>query len=100
MLVGSPPVEEDEQPLRLPCGGALTMNIQWYVATFGSGVNVQRGVATMTALTVNAPIAAVASMDTVGALSVSFAAALISMAPDEALKVMTFRFPSSIVMPL
>ena len=43
-------------------GAPLAINIQWYVATFGSGVLVQRGTATMSALTVNVPVTAVASM--------------------------------------
>jgi len=40
----------------------LAIDIQWYVATFGSGVSVQRGSATMSATTVNVPITAVSSM--------------------------------------
>ncbi|HJY34608.1 MAG TPA: S24/S26 family peptidase, partial [Vicinamibacterales bacterium] len=43
-------------------GAPLTIAIQWYVATFGSGVSVQRGSATMSATTVNVPITAVSSM--------------------------------------
>ena len=41
-------------------GAPLAINIQWYVATFGSGVLVQRGTATMSALTVNVAVTAVA----------------------------------------
>jgi hypothetical protein len=44
-------------------GAPLPINIQWYVATFGSGVTVQRGQATMSALTVDTAITAVASMN-------------------------------------
>ena len=40
-------------------GAPLAINIQWYVATFGSGVSVQRGEAMMNALTVNVPVTAV-----------------------------------------
>ena len=43
-------------------GAPLAINIQWYVATFGSGVLVQRGTATMSMLTVNVGVTAVASM--------------------------------------
>jgi hypothetical protein len=43
-------------------GAPLAINIQWYVATFGSGVVVQRGTTTLSALTVNVPVTAVASM--------------------------------------
>src|SRR5262245_14131220 len=35
------------------------INIQWYVATFGSGVSVQRGETTVSATTVNTPVSAV-----------------------------------------
>lgn len=38
------------------------INIQWYVATFGSGVKVQRGEVTQSATIVNVPITAVASL--------------------------------------
>jgi hypothetical protein len=44
-------------------GAPLAINIQWYVATFGSGVKVQRGSATMASTTVNVGITAVASMN-------------------------------------
>ena len=44
-------------------GAPLAIDIQWYVATFGSGVTVQRGAATMSALTVNVAITAVAAMN-------------------------------------
>ncbi|MEO7118157.1 MAG: hypothetical protein ABIZ34_04210, partial [Candidatus Limnocylindrales bacterium] len=38
------------------------INIQWYVATFGSGVKVQRGEVAQSATIVNVPITAVASL--------------------------------------
>ena len=44
-------------------GAPLAINIQWYVATFGSGVTVQRGESTLSATTVNVPITAVSSMN-------------------------------------
>ena len=44
-------------------GVPLAIDIQWYVATFGSGVTVQRGTATMSALTVNVTITPVAAMN-------------------------------------
>jgi hypothetical protein len=44
-------------------GAPLAVNIQWYVATFGSGVSVQRGEAVMNQFTVNVPITAVGSMN-------------------------------------
>ncbi len=44
-------------------GAPLAIDIQWYVATFGSGVTVQRGTATMSALTVDVAITPVAAMN-------------------------------------
>jgi hypothetical protein len=44
-------------------GAPLAITIQWYVATFGSGVSVQRGEAVMNQLTVNVPITAVGAMN-------------------------------------
>lgn len=44
-------------------GAPLAVTIQWYVATFGTGVSVQRGEATMNQLTVNVPITAVGAMN-------------------------------------
>ncbi|MEO8521297.1 MAG: hypothetical protein ABI603_08040, partial [Acidobacteriota bacterium] len=38
------------------------INIQWYVATFGSGVKVQRGEVAQSATSINVPITAVASL--------------------------------------
>ena len=43
-------------------GSPAAINIQWYVATFGSGVTVQRGSATMSATTVDVAITPVSSM--------------------------------------
>ena len=39
-----------------------TINIQWYVVTFGSGVNVQRGEADFTDTTIDVPITPVAAL--------------------------------------
>ena len=44
-------------------GAPLAITIQWYVATFGSGVTVQRGEAVMNQFTVNVPITAVGAMN-------------------------------------
>ena len=44
----------------VPAG--VVINIQWYLATFGSGVSVQRGEVAESATTVNVPIASVTSM--------------------------------------
>src|SRR6266851_82632 len=44
----------------VPAG--VVINIQWYLATFGSGVSVQRGETTQSATTVNIPITSVTSM--------------------------------------
>src|SRR3954462_15188734 len=43
-------------------GAPATINIQWYVVTFGSGVNVQRGETTQSATSTNVTITAVASL--------------------------------------